>query len=79
MLTIPAIIAPMSSKRYLRNKVFRRKRRSKSGCKCRQTFIPGMFSEAVLPPSTGSAWPVMKLASSLARKVIAAASSSGRP
>ncbi len=44
-----------------------------------QTFMPGMFSEAVLPPSTGRAWPVMKLASSLARNVIAAASSSGRP
>ena len=25
---------------------------------CPQTFIPGRFSDAVLPPSTASAWPV---------------------
>jgi hypothetical protein len=25
-----------------------------------QNFIPGRFSEAVLPPSTAMAWPVMK-------------------
>ena len=52
-----------------------------SKCQTRQIILPWRLGDsnyaAVMPPSTGSAAPVMKLASSLARNKIVRATSSG--
>src|SRR5580698_2569882 len=52
---------------------------SRGACHERPTLIQSQFHAAIHPPSTNKLWPVIKLASSLARNSAAEAISAGRP